>query len=835
MKNIIKTKQSVLSRLSKNARISLRNAGVVADHFESEEITPKYLLVGILLNRESIARRTIEEMDIGTDKLLNKVLDGSNIDITTNGKKSRDIRLSKTTQDVLRRAYDWSSKLSHVYVGTEHILLGILTSELPIKKELEKQGLNSKNFRKKLGEYAVYPLGILTKPNVRMHGAQGEDEGIIENIGIDLVALAQEGRLDPVIGREEELDTLIKILSRRNKNNPLIVGEAGVGKTVLVEGLAQRIADGKVPPSLRDMRIVLLDVASIMAGSRMRGDVEEKVMNIVSEVVEDSNTILFIDEIHNILSSGIPGSTSDIASILKPALLKDDFRCVGATTTEEYSMHIEEDNALARRFQPLRLEEATLGDTLEILRNIKVILEAHHNINIGKDAVEAAAKLSDRYISNRYLPDKAIDLLDETCATKRIEIEGSFQDLSNLINRLRTVENAKIKEIRRGNMERAEKLDEEERELEQKIDDLETEVEESKQKVSNRVGVDDVRNIVSKWTGIPLNTLGRQEKNALLKLDKEIKENVIGQEEAVESVANAIKRARTGISAEDRPWASFLFLGPTGVGKSELAKALTKELFGKEDRLIQIDMSELMEGHSVSKLIGSPPGYVGYREGGRLTEEVRKNPHSVILFDEIEKAHPDVLNLLLQVLEYGHLTDGKGRTVNFKNTIVILTSNIGAEEISKDKILGFVGGKGERSDEDIDDAYDTMKDNLLSELKDTLRPELINRLDDIVIFRALNRKDARKIVKLLVGELNERLEDQHIKVKLGRKLITHVVNEGFSEEYGARPLRRVLQDTVENALAEYLLENEIEDEGEIDEGEIKELKLNIEDDEVVVV
>jgi ATP-dependent Clp protease ATP-binding subunit ClpC len=829
MKNVIKTKQSVLSRLSKNARIALRNASIVAEHFESEEITPKYLLVGILLNRDSLARRAIEEMEIGTDKLLSDILEGSNIDVTSNASQSRDIVLSKATRDILRRAYDWSSKLSHVYVGTEHILLGILTSDITLRKELEKQGLDSKKFRKKLAEYAVYPLGILSKPNIQPQDI-GEDGSIIENIGIDLVDLAEQGQLDPVIGREEELDSLIKILSRRNKNNPIIVGEAGVGKTVLVEGLAQRIADGKVPPSLRDMHIVLLDVASIMAGSRMRGDVEEKVMNIVSEVVEDSNTILFIDEIHNILSSGIPGSSSDIASILKPALLKDDFRCIGATTTEEYSMYIEEDNALARRFQPLRLEEASVEDTLEILKNIKVILEAHHNINIGKEAIEAATKLSDRYISNRYLPDKAIDLLDEACATKRIEIEGSFQELSDLINQLRTVKNTKVKQIRKGNMEKAEELNQEENDLESRIEQLEVECEESKMKMDNKVDVDDVRNVVSKWTGIPLNTLGRQEKNALLKLDKELEEVVIGQNEAVEAVSNAIKRARTGISAEDRPWASFLFLGPTGVGKTELAKALTEELFGNEDRLIQIDMSELMEGHSVSKLIGSPPGYVGYREGGRLTEEVRKNPHSVILFDEIEKAHPDVLNLLLQILEYGHLTDGKGRTVNFKNTIIVLTSNIGAEEIGKDKILGFVGNKSERRDEDIDDAYDSMKESLLSELKNTLRPELINRLDDVVIFRALNRKDARKIVKLLVIELNERLKDQGIKVKLGRKLTTYVVNEGFSEEYGARPLRRVIQDTVENTLAEYLLENEVKNEKEI-----KEIKLNMEDDKVVVV
>jgi ATP-dependent Clp protease ATP-binding subunit ClpC len=561
----------------------------------------------------------------------------------------------------------------------------------------------------------------------------------------------------------------------------------------------------------------------------MRGDVEEKVMNIVSEVVESTNTILFIDEIHNILSSGIPGSSSDIASILKPALLKDDFRCIGATTTEEFSMYIEEDNALARRFQPIKLDEASVEDTLEILNNMKVILEAHHNINISKDAIEAATKLSDRYVSNRYLPDKAIDLLDEACATKRMEIEGGYQELSNLINRLRTVQHSKRIQIKKGNMEEAESLDNEEKKLKEEIEQLEKECERSKRKVDNSVNIDDVRKVVSDWTGIPLNTLGSKEKNALLKLDKELGKKVIGQDEAVESVSNAIKRARTGISDEERPWASFLFLGPTGVGKSELAKVLTQELFGNEERLIQIDMSELMESHSVSKLIGSPPGYVGYREGGRLTEEVRRNPHSVILFDEIEKAHQDVLNLLLQILEDGHLTDGKGRTVNFKNTIIILTSNIGAEEIGRDKILGFVSSS-KKSEDDIDNAYDSMKESLLSELKNTLRPELINRLDDIVIFRALNRRDARKIVRLLVKELNERLEDQNIKVKLGRKLITHIVDEGFSEEYGARPLRRVIQDTVENVLAEYLLENKIEDEKEI-----KEIKLDFEDGKVIIV
>ncbi|HCC68121.1 TPA: ATP-dependent Clp protease ATP-binding subunit ClpC [Patescibacteria group bacterium] len=829
MKNIVKPKQSILSRLSRNAKISLRNASIISGHLKLKEITPENLLVGILLNRESLARRTIDAMNIVTDDILSKLLDGSNIDITKIGSRSRDIVLGEGVQDILRRAYDWSHRFSHVYVGTEHILLGILSSNIPLTKLLAKYGLNSKVFRKKLGEYAIYPIGILSRPNIRMN-INGENDGIVENIGVDLVGLALEGKLDPVIGREEELDTVIKILSRRNKNNPLIIGEAGVGKTVLVEGLAQRIADGKVPQSLRDMRIVLLDIASIIAGSRMRGDVEEKMMAIVSEVVEDSNTILFIDEIHNILSSGIPGGSSDIASILKPALLKDDFRCIGATTTEEYSMYIEEDSALARRFQSVILEESSVKDTLEILKNIKVIFEAHHNININKEALVTAVKLSDRYVSDRYLPDKAIDLLDEACATKRIKIESGYQELSSLINKLRDIGKIKIKQITRGNMVKAAELNSEEKVLRKEIAKLEKECDESKKDIDNEVNVDDVREIVSKWTGIPLNTLGSKEKSSLLELENRLNGLVIGQNDAVDVVSNAIKRARTGISDEDRPWASFLFLGPSGVGKSELAKALTVELFGNKDRLVQIDMSEMMESHSVSKLIGSPPGYIGYKEGGRLTEVVRKYPHSVILFDEIEKAHPDVLNILLQILEYGHLTDGKGRTVNFKNTVVVLTSNIGAEEISKDKILGFVGSKGVRSDEDIDEAYDGMKDMLMSELKGTLRPELINRLDDVVIFRALNRRDARKIVKLLVGELNRRLLDQNIKVKLDRKLVTYIVKEGFSEEYGARPLRRLIQDTVENVLADYLLKNTVKNEKKI-----KQIKLGMEEDRVVVL
>ena len=822
-------KKAPILRLSKNAKIALRTASIVSEHLKAPKVLPEHIFIGIILNGDSLASRTLKNIGLDRDELIRKSFGGKVIEITKNTAKAKEINLSSGSQEVMRRAYDWSQKMSHVYVGTEHLMIALLQIEDEYFQDLEKIGLTLKTFRKALSKYAIYPIGILAKPDVP--GMQFNQEGIVEFLGIDLVEEARIGQLDPVIGRDEEIDQVINILSRRKKNNAIVVGQAGVGKTVLIEGLAQKIAEGHVPPSLRDVKIISLDVASIIAGSRMRGDVEEKVMAIVDEVISSNNTILFIDEIHNILSSGLPGGSSEIASVLKPALLQDGFRCIGATTTEEYGAYFEADNAMARRFQPIFLQEATVEDTIEILENMKPILEAHHNINISDDALEASAILSDRYVSDRYLPDKAIDLLDEASASRRLEIEGGYKNLSKLISKLKSLRVKKDGYIMKGRMFEAEELHKKEKRLEYRIKRMEKECDMDKKSKTNKVIAEDVRRVVSKWTGIPLNTLGEKEKDSLLKLEDTLEQNVVGQREAVESVSASIKRARTGISAEDRPWASFLFLGPTGVGKSELAKVLTKNLFGSEDRLIQIDMSEMMEMHSVSKLIGSPPGYVGYQSGGQLTERVRRNPHSVILFDEIEKAHPDVLNVLLQILEYGHLTDGRGRRVNFKNTVVILTSNIGAEEISQDKVLGFVGKDVKnRSDKEIESAYDAMEDILLSELKGTLRPELLNRLDDIVIFRALTRKDARKIVRILVGDLNTRLEKQGVKVVLDTKVVNYIVKEGFSNEYGARPLRRLLQDRVENVVAEYLLINSIEGKKDI-----VEIKLGMEDNEIAVL
>lgn len=796
-----KKEKVLLARLSGNVVISIRTASFISEYLKEKAVSVKSLFAGIYLNPESLARRVIDQMQIPQSEVLNKVLGKKAIEITGDPLVSRDILLSEDVKLVMDRAFLIAHKANHVYVGTEHLVLALLEGNF---KELDGLGtldLTYEKFKETLMNVAIYPAGFLPK------GFEEEmDDGIVSFLGTDLVELARQGELDPVVGREEEIDQLVNILSRRKKNNPIILGQAGVGKTVLVEGLAQRIANGHVNSSLSDAKIVSLDVSAIMAGSKMRGDVEEKVMTIIDEVANAENTILFIDEISSIVSPGMPGSSSDIASVLKPALTREDFKVIGATTTEEYSAYFESDNALARRFQSLFLEELSVLSTIKVLDKTRPILEKYHKVKISDEAVKYAANLTDRYIADRYLPDKAIDALDEAAASKRLNVESYFGDIQAMKNILRDMREKKEKFISKGEMEEALRVQRKEEVVLKKIEERKEKLKLEKKKKVNEINAEDVRRVISKWTGIPVNTLGSKEKNALLYLEKALKKKIIGQDEACSIVANAIKRARTGILDAGRPWASFLFLGPTGVGKTEMAKVLTKELFGKDDNLIQIDMSEMMEMHSVSKLIGSPPGYVGFQEGGWLTEKVRRHPHSVILFDEIEKAHPEVLNILLQILEYGHLTDGRGRRVNFKNTVIILTSNIGAEEIRKDRVLGFgIDGEKGKKDADIENAYESMKETLLGELRNTLRPELLNRLDDVVIFRALTRKDAKKIVGLLVDDLNKRLKEENMKVVLDNKAVGYIVKEAFSEEYGARPLRRFVQDKVENLLADYIL------------------------------
>lgn len=794
------------SLLTKNAISVFKISSAVAEKMRSDEIDPLHLFIGLLIVREGIASRVLSAMNVDIKQTIDSFANGVNLAQINTKTATKNIPFSDLTKSIISRAYDIARRLHHVYVGTEHILTALLENkDLEFVRDLETSGFKVDELKKNIFNFTTYPEGILSKSSGS--GGAGRPSAL-SAFGRDLTALAKRGLLDPIIGREKEIEQIINVLSRRKKNNPVIVGEAGVGKTALVEGLAQRIVEGAVPESLRDTKIISLDVTGILAGSKMRGDMEEKMMAVIKEVSSSPNIILFIDEIHSILGAGATaGSGLDLAGVLKPALVHGNFRCIGATTVADYSRYFEEDAALSRRFQMVHIEEASVPDTVKILKRIRPLLEAHHNVVITDEAIEYAVRLSDQYVSDRYLPDKAIDLMDEAAAARRLELEGKYGELGEARIKYREIIKAKEDAVKKGDLERATKLRRQELSVLGDISSAQKKRHRIKKTKKYQVNANVVRKVVSRWTGIPLTTLGSEESSELIHLEKTLGNYVVGQEEAVQKVADAIKRARTGVTSGDRPWASFMFLGPTGVGKTELAKVLTRVLFGDEDKLIQIDMSEMMEMHSVSKLIGSPPGYVGYREGGQLTEQVRNQPHSVILFDEIEKAHIDVLNLLLQILEYGHLTDGKGRRVNFKNTVIILTSNVGAEEIRRDRVLGFRSEEEEkeRTDKEIEEAYEGIKETLTKELKDKIRPELLNRLDDIVIFRALTRKDAKLIVGLLLDELNKRLSEQGIEVSLDSDSRDFIVEKGFSEEYGARPLRRTVQDYVETPVAAYLL------------------------------
>lgn len=824
----------IVKKLTSNAVIALRNAAQISSQFDKKEIEPGHIFVGILLNKESLAVQILNHMGFEVGDILKNFSDFVGIKVDNkSSKKPMKLSFAKDSSEIIREAFQIASEMSHVYVGTEHLFLSILGNvKLPFVRKLRRNGIDMENYQAAFFDYATYPEGLLMKPK-KEDSQSSQEESALSMLGVDLVESAKKGEFDPLIGRGDELDMVVRILSRRKKNNPVIIGEAGVGKTALIEGLAQRIAKGNVPPPLLNMRIFSLDVSTIIASSKLRGDIEEKVLAIIREVLNSDNIIVFIDEIHSILASAVPGSGVDIGSVLKPALLKDGFRCVGATTTEAYTQFFEEDSALVRRFQPVRLEEPSLEDTEKILKQTKKLIEKHQKVKIMPEAISAAAYLADRYVSERYLPDKAIDLLDEAAATKRMEVEVKYKGISKLNRMYKDITARKRIAIEEGKLELATEYKEKEDELEKEIKEMEKTKKKEDRKKKVEVDVDTIRKVISEWTGIPITTLDVAESRKLFKLEQVLAKSVIGQKEAVDAVAASIKRARAGISSPDRPWASFLFLGPTGVGKTETAKVLTKEVFGDENRLIQIDMSEMMEMHSASKLIGSPPGYVGYREGGQLTEVVRRNPHCVILFDEIEKAHEDVLNILLQIMESGHLTDGKGRRVNFKNTVVILTSNIGAQEIREDRVLGFVEGKEEKSKtSEVEDAYESMKTDLTRILKNTLKPELINRLDDVVIFRSLTKKDARAIVNLQIEELNRRISDKNIFVSLNKDVVNHIVKENFSSEYGARPLRRGIQDEIESKLAEWIIEQNIADMEEM--GKKKEVKFVLRKGNVVI-
>lgn len=695
-----------------------------------------------------------------------------------------------------------AAKRGDQYVGSVHVLLALLRDDESFSAYMLKTtGVN----KKKIADQLSSPTN---KGNKK--GAMKQEDSTIEKYSRNLNDLAREGKIDPVIGRNDEIERIIQVLLRRRKNNPVLIGEPGVGKTAIAEGLAQRIVEGEVPEIIADKELVSLDLAGMLAGTKYRGDFEERLKNTITELIEQENVVLFIDEFHTIVGAGGAEGAMDASNILKPVLAKGEIQMIGATTIDEYRKNIEKDAAMERRLQPIMVEEPTVEDTIKIIKGIRDKYEVHHKVMIMDEAITAAAELSHRYLPDRFLPDKAIDLIDEAASRVRMKFYISPPNIKELEDALEKKVEEKEQAVATQDFEKAAVIRDEIKKIKDELSGIQEEWDKEKKTKNMIVGEEEIAEIVSDWSNVPVTKLTEEESEKYLHLGEHLKEKVIGQDPAVEEITHAIQRARVGLKEEGKPIGSFIFVGPTGVGKTYLAKSLAEELFGDEESMIRIDMSEYMEKHSVSKLIGSPPGYVGYDEGGQLTEAVRRKPYSVVLFDEIEKAHPDVFNMMLQILDDGRLTDSQGKTVDFKNTVVIMTSNVGATSLEKTKSLGFNTSKDVEKEE-----YERNKEIILDELKNTFRPEFLNRVDDIIIFQNLNEKDVKKIAALLLDEMIERLEKVDITAEYDNKVLNFISKTGFSKEYGARPLERVIRTSIENAMAEAILSGDISKEDSI--------------------
>ncbi len=762
-------------------------------------IGTEHLLLGLAREGSGIAARALQNMTVDLNRVRQEVER-----ITPKGEKviQQGISYTPRAKRVVELAIEESQNLGHNYVGTEHLMLGLVREGEGIAAQvLSNLGLDLKRARKEV----IQLLGGEEGTAKAMEGDKAEPQTpTVDTFGRDLTRLSKEGKLDPVIGREKEIERVIQILSRRTKNNPCLIGEPGVGKTAIAEGLAQRIVEGKVPEILRDKRVVTIELAAVVAGTKYRGEFEERLRKLMNELRQAGNVMVFIDELHTLIGAGAAEGAIDASNILKPALARGELQCIGATTLDEYRRHIEKDPALERRFQQIIVGEPTREESVEILKGLRDRYEAHHKVKITDDAVEAAVKLGDRYISDRFLPDKAIDLIDEAASRVRIRNYTVPPDLKEVEEKLYNLRTEKESSVRNQEFEKAAKLRDEEHKLKE---DLEEQKKEWEQKIGasdlSLVTEEDVAYIVSSWTGVPVKRLAEEESVRLMNLEETLHNRIIGQDEAVRSVSRAVRRARAGLKDPKRPIGSFIFLGPTGVGKTELGRALAEALFGDENSVIRLDMSEYMEKHTAARLIGAPPGYIGYEEGGQLTEKVRRSPYSVILLDEIEKAHPDVFNILLQILEDGRLTDGKGRTVDFRNTVVIMTSNVGANFLNK----STVGFGASASDEEAD--YDKMKERVMDELKRTFRPEFLNRVDDLIVFHALSKEHIRQIVDIMLNELNKRIEEYSLHIEVSDDVKGKLLQEGFDPTYGARPLRRVIQRRLEDGISEELLQGKI--------------------------
>lgn len=779
-----------------------------AEEMRHNYVGTEHILYGLVKEGSGVAATALNECGVTEDALREKL---ESINGTMSLVELTPDDFTPRTKRVLRAAVIISSKTGYTYVGTEHLLLAILSeSDSYAVAFLEELGVSVERVAQAVskGMQGGADEGFGGFENESAPNGSQKGGSALDKFGRDLTQAAKNGEIDPVIGREKEIQRVIQILSRRTKNNPVLIGEPGVGKTAVAEGLALEIAKGNVPEILKDKRVVSLDLTGMVAGAKYRGDFEERIKAAIDEVKKSKNTILFIDELHTIVGAGAAEGSADAANILKPSLARGDFQVIGATTLNEYRKYIEKDAALERRFQPVKVGEPTPEQAVQILKGLRDSYEAHHKVKITDEAINAAVTLSSRYIADRYLPDKAIDLIDEGASKVRLASLTSPDNVKELEDEIADYEKEKASAINEQDFERAARLRDEQKELQTKLDDAKKKWQEQQKGNSGEVTAEDIAKIVSEWTGIPVVQLTKEESERLLNMENVLHERVIGQSEAVTAIAKAIRRGRVGLKDPKRPVGSFIFLGPTGVGKTELCKALAEAMFGDENAMLRLDMSEYMEKHTVSKLIGSPPGYVGFEEGGQLTEKVRRKPYSVVLFDEIEKAHPDVFNMLLQILEDGRLTDSQGRTVDFKNTIIIMTSNVGARLITeKQSSLGF-NSENENAEES---EKKDIKELVTGELRKVFRPEFLNRVDDIIVFNKLNKDEIKQIAVKMLKTLENRLDKMNIKISFTDNAISEIADKGFDENYGARPLRRAIQNEIEDPLSEQMLEGKVKD------------------------
>tara|TARA_B100000029_G_scaffold516842_1_gene636105 strand:+ start:43466 stop:45973 length:2508 start_codon:yes stop_codon:yes gene_type:complete len=797
-----------MQRFTQRARRVLSTAQTEAKRLNQSMICPEHMLLGLVLDDGGVAYHVLHDLGISgkqTKIIIDRLSAGRNEDI-----QDSKLRLSPTTELTLKHAVNEAQKLGHDYIGTEHILLSLVRDEKGIVIEvLKKLGISPEQVRRHtrriLKEIPPEAENISKEVNVRKsRKKQKKKTPLSDQLATDLTKLAESNKLDPVIGRHSEVERLIQILARRTKNNPALIGEPGVGKTAIVEGLAQRIVSGEVPELLFSKRVLQLDVGSIVAGTMYRGQFEERMKRIIDEI-KQSGAILFIDEAHMLVGAGSAGSSVDAANILKPALSRGELQVIGATTLDEYRKHIEGDAALERRFQPVHVDEPTVDETIEILHGIKDRYEQHHRVNITDKAIDAAANLSVRYLSDRFLPDKAIDLIDESASRVRMYKSPEALQLKEMVINLKSVRENHALAIEESRHDDANELLDREAELERQLEQLRAGWDRA---TGPQVKEEDIAEVVSMWTKIPVSQITEAETERLLHMEDALHKRIVGQNEAIESISRAIRRARAGLKDPHRPIGSFVFLGPTGVGKTELTKAMAEFLFGNEEALVQLDMSEFMERHTVSRLIGSPPGYVGYEDAGQLTEAIRRRPYSIVVFDEVEKAHPEAHNLLLQIMEEGHLSDSKGKKVDFRNALIIMTSNIGAELIRKQTDFGFQGSV--EPTEKADQAYQDMQKNLTEALHEIFRPEFINRVDETIVFRSLTKQEINAIVDLELGKLRLRLNSHNLDLDISDSAKSFLANEGYDPEYGARPLRRVIQRHVEDPLSDMLLASPVQ-------------------------